>query len=65
MTRTECENKIIEKLDEIAEIAREFDPRCHHLCMYIIGGSACVWCTDEETEQTIIDRHRAEATDDE
>ena len=65
MTRTECEAKIIKKLDEIAEIAREFDPRCYHLSMYVIGGAACVVCTDEETGEYILEYHRSEVTDDE
>lgn len=65
MTRTECEDKIVKKLDEIAEIAREFSPRAYYLCMFVFGGSAAVWCTDEETGEFIIDRHRAGVTDDE
>ena len=65
MTRTECEEKIVAKLDEIAEIAREFDPRCHHLSMYIIGGSASVYCSDEETEEPILDMHRSDDDEEE
>lgn len=58
MTRTECEEKIVAKLDEIAEIAREFNPKCHHLSMYVIGGAASVFCSDEETGEPILDTHR-------
>lgn len=57
MTRTECENKILEKLEEIGEIAREFDPKAHHLSMYVIGKSACVACSDDETGEEILSRH--------
>ena len=65
MTRTECENKILEKLDEIAEIAREYNPKCHHLSMYVIGGAVSVYCSDEETEEPILDMHRSDDDEEE
>lgn len=58
MTRTECENKILEKLNEIGEIALKFNPRCTHLSMYVINGTAAVWCTDYDSEETILDARK-------
>ena len=57
MTRKQAEERILRRLEEIAEIAREYNPKCYHLSMYIIGKSANVTCTDEETGKYLIDAH--------
>lgn len=35
MTREECERRILDKLDEIEAIAKEYDPNTEYLSMFI------------------------------
>ena len=37
MTREECENRILDKLEEIEEIAKEYDPKAR-LSMFVENG---------------------------
>ena len=64
MTQKECENLILEKVEEIAKIAREFNPRCYHISMCIIGKSAYVDCSDEDTGEFILNGHNGKFNDD-
>ena len=57
MTKAECENMILGKLIEIAAIARTYNPRAHHISMYVIGSSAQVCCMDDDTDEYILDAH--------
>ena len=63
MTRAECEDKILEKLDEIDEIAREYNQKAYHLSMYIIGSAASVTCVDEDTDEDILRKHNHKWSD--
>lgn len=43
MSRTECEEKILEKLKEIKDICLEFNPQESHISMCIIKHSDTEW----------------------
>ena len=58
MLHGECVNLILDKMEEIAKIARDFNPDCYHISMYVIGGTSYVTCIDEKTGEYLLNGRR-------